>query len=187
MLSTGTLRFWLTPVVALPLLACDAAQTPDAGSDDELANPPASTDASILPNIRPDQRVAEAGPPELQPLGDNPDVDLGPTLGGCSFAHQGEVLFIAGAPADVNARGRGVIKIGGLDRLLTGTSAGGPEAVNAGSTMTNGEYTVEIRRGAGEGEPFGIESLRWPANLVLRKDMAEPVTIYSPGTWTCGV
>lgn len=126
------------------------------------------------------------GPLELQALDNVIEVDLGPTLGACAFDHAGRTLLIAGAEDDSAARGTGVVQLGGLQRALVGQRGGGPDAINAGPSMSDGEITVEVRRAPGEGDATGIESTRWRADLVVRRGVEETRT-YQPGTWTCGV
>ena len=171
---------------ALASLALAACGSDDGVTDEAREEAPGETGVAV-DNIADEKAVgADAAVPLLEPLGDEQSVDLGPTLGACSFEHEGDLLFIAGAPDESNARGNGVIQVAGRDRLLAGADMNGPEGINDGPTMTDGEYTVTIERGAGDGEVLGIESTRWPAELIVRKDMANEVR-YAPGTWTCGV
>lgn len=137
-------------------------------------------------NANGDSQGIDDGQPTLEPIGSGLEVDIGPTLGGCSFEYEGQVILVAGADANANARGKGAIRIDGRDRLLKSTEMGGPEMIDAGPTMTDGEFTVEIERASGEGQSFGVESVQWPAALVARVN-AENEIRYEPGTWTCGV
>ena len=171
----------ILPALMLPVLALLAACGDRGGGEEDAA----VADAAPEPVPAMTSPAADGGL-QLQALGDTLEVDLGPTLGGCSFEHEGEVLLIAGAPDDRTARGRGVVQIAGAEHLLTGQSTGGPEYMNSGPTMSDGDYTVEVRRAEGEGEKAGIESTRWPADLVVRGGAAGE-RIYRPGTWTCGV
>ena len=171
---------------ALASLALAACGSDDGVIDEAREEAPNETGVAV-DNIADEKAVgADAAVPLLEPLGDELSVDLGPTLGGCSFEHEGDVLFIAGAPDEDKARGNGVIQVAGRDRLLAGAEMTGPAGIDAGPTMTDGEYTVTVERGTGEGEAFGTESTRYPAELIVRKDMANEVR-YAPGTWTCGV
>ena len=171
---------------ALSSLVLAACGSDDGVTDEAREEAPDETGVAV-DNIANEKAVgADAPVPVLEPLGDTSSVDLGPTLGACTFEKDGDTFFLAGAEDDAKARGKGVIQVGGRDRLLAGTDMTGPEGIDAGPTMTDGEYTVTVERGAGEGEPFGTESVRWPAELVVRKDMANEVR-YAPGTWSCGV
>ena len=123
--------------------------------------------------------------PVLEAIGPDHTAELGPTLGGCAFTRQGETLFIAGAPDEENARGCGVVQIGGLERVLVSEQSGGPDYINAGPTMTDGEFTVAVRR-AGSGLAIGLDSTQWPADLAIRQGV-ESERLYKRGTWTCGV
>ena len=174
---------------ALLLAACGGA---DSGADEteitDRANEEGPNETGVAVDGIASEQVkgADAAIPVLEPMGTALEVDLGPTLGGCSFEHEGDVLFIAGAEDNANARGKGVVQIGGRDRVLAGAMMGGPEMIENGPTMTDGEYTVVVERNAGNGEAYGTESTRYPAELVVRKDAANEVR-YAPGTWTCGV
>ncbi|GGD52282.1 hypothetical protein GRI62_05540 [Erythrobacter arachoides] len=170
---------------ALLLSAC--GNDVDDGDVEDQAREDAPEEAGVaVDGIASEQVEGIDNPvPVLQNIGDV-SVNLGPTLGGCSFEHNGETLFIAGAEDNRNARGNGVIQVSGVDRLLAGADLTGPAGIDAGPTMTDGEYTVTVERGAGQGTAFGVESARWPAELVVRKDMKNEVR-YAPGTWTCGV
>lgn len=176
----------LPVVLVLAASGCSSSDESEATHKDEVAIGTSGEGDSIAPGVETKGAGTDPATPRLEPIGDEPDVDLGPTLGGCSFAYEGDVLFIAGAEDDAASRGRGIVQIAGVDRLMTGTKAGGPDMINAGPAMTDGEYTVVLRRSGGEGEPTGIESVRWSADLVVRKGAAAEKT-YTPGTWTCGV
>ena len=63
---------------------------------------------------------------------------------------------------------------------------GGPGYIEDGPVLTDGESTIRIDRTKGYGKAVGIESCEWPADLVVRNDMANERR-YPGGTWTCGV
>ncbi|MCP9223336.1 hypothetical protein MKP08_11295 [Erythrobacter sp. LQ02-29] len=168
------------------LVACGDSTADRKLPGGEPAQTEAGQDTNVVPGVEPKVSGSEPAVAVLQPIGKNVDVDLGPNLGGCKFEKDDAVLLIAGAPDDTNARGMGVIKVGGVDRLMTGTTPGGPPAIDAGPTMTDGEYTVTVERGSGDGKSVGAESSQWPADLIVRKDMANERR-YADGTWTCGV
>ena len=130
--------------------------------------------------------TATPAPPLLQPIADVTSVDLGPTLGACTFAIGDTTLFIAGAGDENNARGKGVVQVDAEDMLLEGEQAGGPDYINSGPAMTDGTVSVEVRRAEGDGERYGVESTRWPAELAVRNGLG-PERVYRSGTWTCGV
>jgi hypothetical protein len=125
-------------------------------------------------------------PTTLKPLEGESSADLGETLGGCSFEREGETLLVAGAPADADAPGRGVIRISGGERMLETEQAGGPDYINAGPVLGDGEFSVTVERAEGEGEPVGAEATQWPADLIVTNAAGEEWR-YTPGTWTCGV
>lgn len=185
-------RISLSAALAVGLLALAGCGGSEPDVDDADISADATEDAPeefgvAVDNIADEKaQGADEGLPVLEPIGSEPDVDIGPTLGGCSFEHEGQVIFIAGAPDNANARGSGVIQVNGRDRLLASTEMGGPEMIDAGPTMTDGEFTVEVERASGEGQSYGVESVRWPAALVARVN-AENEIRYEPGTWTCGV
>ena len=165
----------------MAVTACGDAEEPAPLAGGEASDP--------LPNATMSPLAESDGPAptlSLDALGDDLEADLGPTLGACAFAHDGETLMIAGAPDESGSRGRGVVQIAGVERLMTGERTGGPDYINAGPVMTDGDFTVEVRRGAGEGNPVGIESTRWPAELAIQQGMGAE-RVYRPGTWTCGV
>lgn len=161
------------------------AQQPQATAAQATGNAPGPMRRTLPPPVLPTEG-GPVGAAHLQGLGNVIEVDLGPTLGGCSFDHDGKTLLIAGARDDRVARGRGVLQVAGIQHSLVGERTGGPDYINSGPTMTDGEYTAEVRRAEGGGVPVGIESSQWPADLVVRRGLADQ-HVYSPGTWTCGV
>jgi len=202
------------PVLAA-LAACgDTAEEPEVSYEDELAAararkagaepvaaqpapPGPSGPSAALPRRNPAARLPGApvggslsgqpdGPTGLEALGNVIRVDLGATLGACSFEEGGRTLLIAGAEEDSAARGRGVVQVGGAQRLLVGTRAGGPDYINSGPLLVDGDFTVQVRRGRGEGVQVDAESSQWPAELVVSRGGVDQQT-YGPGTWTCGV
>ncbi len=142
--------------------------------------------APVVPVGGPLEIDAAGGPLQLEALGHVIQVDLGPILEGCSFQQDGETLLVAGAEQDSAARGRGVIQVGGSQRLLVGVRPGGPGYINAGPVLADDGFTVEVRRGGGEGLSGEMERTSWPAELVVQRGTAGEHT-YGPGTWTCGV
>jgi len=181
---------------ALPALtACGDGDMPpqvqESGTPGEQARVAGSNASEPLPGAtmsplaEPTGALDDGDGPVLEALGSDVEVELGPTLGGCSFTRQGETLLIAGARQDQIARGRGVVQIGGLERVLVGERTGGPGYINSGPTMTDGEFTVEVRRGAG-GLAVGLDSTQWPADLAVRQGLGSK-RLYRRGTWTCGV
>ncbi|RPF70382.1 hypothetical protein [Aurantiacibacter spongiae] len=174
---------------AATLAACNDGADPEQGlaiADEAREEAPDETGVAV-DNIASERVEGIDDPiPALEELGDPDDLDLGEMVGACSFASNDKVLFIAGSEGSDRARGRGVIQIAGRDRVLAGADMTGPEGIMDGPTMTDGEYTVTIDRGSGDGERVGAESTRWPAELVVSKDARSDVR-YAPGTWTCGV
>ena len=150
-------------LLALPMLAAcsDASDKADTQLDTKSAHQAqiAGKDAvEPAPAAAPSPVVTPAGEraaPELEALGARLDVDLGETLGGCAFAKGGKTLLVAGAPDDAAATGRGAVRIAGLTRLLTGKRAGGPDYINKGPAMSDGEVTVQVKRGRGRGHSGG--------------------------------
>ncbi|ANU08106.1 hypothetical protein [Paraurantiacibacter namhicola] len=189
-------------LAALPLsLALAACGSGDANPGDEDGVETLTTDQEresvtalddpSLVNLEGDV-VAVAGgaetpaPPMLQPIADTQAVDLGPTMGACTFALGDVTLLVAGARDNEISRAKGVVQVDAEDMLLQGEETTGADYVTEGPSLTDGTISVEVRRGAGEGEAYGAESVRWPADLSVRSGLG-PERVYRSGTWTCGV
>lgn len=171
---------------ALALAAC---ADPDNVTEDEQLEDQAPVDYGVTVDNIAEESVPDAydaDNPLLETLGTAQDVDLGPALGACSFAIGDETLLMVGTPIEDGARGKGVIQVAGVDRLLAGTRGYGPDGIQAGPTMTDGEFTVRVVRADGEGEVTGRDTTSWDARLFVRKDAGEEIP-YGPGTWSCGV
>ena len=123
--------------------------------------------------------------PLLDVIDTSAGVDLGGAAGGCAFAHEGYVLFIASNNGGPNGRGLGIAQIAGSDITLTGSEAGGAQYIESGPSMTNGETTIAIDRAGGDPEVISGGARRWAAELSVQEGL-EPARVYRPGTWTCG-
>ncbi|RJY08581.1 hypothetical protein D6201_03670 [Aurantiacibacter aquimixticola] len=172
---------------ALALSACaDSTDVDDSDITDEAVEEAPEEFGVAVDNIANERAVGvDAAVPALEDLGDLQQVDLGDTMGACAFTMDDKTLLLAGSPAQDRARGTGVIQVAGRDRVLAGSELGGPDAISAGPTMTDGEYTVQIER-ASAGTEADAETMGYEATLLVRKDGANEVS-YGPGTWMCGV
>lgn len=132
-----------------------------------------------------DEKVAveEGTAPGLEPFKADRTPDVANAAITCSFRMNGSALLITGLEPVANARGKGLVLIGGEERVLTGTEALGVPGMRAGPTMTDGEFTVNVVRDAGKGEADATAH-EWPASLIQRMNMAHERR-YGPGVWTC--
>ena len=168
----------LLAVPALALAACDSDPVqPEQGDNAAVPEADPGPEAGIQPKVA----VEDAGEPMLMPLGDGPGIDAGTQP--CEFEWQDNTIFIASAPGDANSRGKGVIKIDGVDRILTGDRLYGPDGIAAGPTMTDGEFEVSVERAEGEGSLEG-DRRSWDAQLVARLNM-DASRNYEGGKWVC--
>ena len=187
---------------ALTLAACNQpAETDEGEGADDLAEA-VEDGADGSTGVRSDAAWLQTAPGTVSagsPAGDaeNDDaplldvidtsagVDLGGAAGGCAFAHQGYVLFIAANNGGPNGRGMGIAQIAGSDITLTGSEAGGADYIESGPSMTNGETTITVDRAEGGAESISGGARRWAAELRVQEGL-EPARVYRPGTWTCG-
>jgi hypothetical protein len=167
---------------ALLSIALAACGSQEVSSEDAQAAEDArvETNSDVSPAI--DERVAieDTAVPAIEPLAADRIPDIGATALTCSFRYQGSTLLITGLEAEANSRGKGVVQIGGTDRILTGTDALGAEGMRNGPTMTDGEFTINVVRG-----PAGQGTRDRSDTLIVRMNMANERR-YSPGSWTCG-
>ena len=160
----------------LALAACGS--DPEPASTDEVTDPMPGPDGSVVAGVEPRVAGEEPNVALLGPIGDAGAIELGDVTGSCSFEYDGESILIAGAENVENARGKGVIRVNGEPRVLTGSQPRGASEIEAGPSMTDGEYEVSIDRGEGQGK-------QWRATLTASKQMDDPVTY--DGVWDCSV
>lgn len=178
-------------IAALPLalVACgDNARQEDLTTDDEIEGLTNAQDPSLV-NVEGEVVAVEDGestppPPMLQPIGDEPSIALGGATGACAFRVGNAMLFAAGAKEGDRARAKGVIQIEAEDMLLEGDMTGGTDYLEKGPSMTDGTYSVELRRGPGVGTKTAAGT-EYPATLAVRSGLG-PERRYAGGTWTCG-
>jgi hypothetical protein len=126
--------------------------------------------------------VAPSGTAQLTPLAADALKALGSIKGDCSFVYQGRSLFVAGTQDAGDRVSNGVLVIDGRQVVLPGASAGGPQVVESGPTLSGGGYTVAVNRA--EGAPQAVAGRNeWAADLVVTGPGGE--TKFSPGTWNC--
>ena len=177
----------LLPILAIALLAaCSKGDEPKGEtSDDFAARTGVGTATSGVPTVaevNAQPVVAPTGTAKLTPLAANAPSALGKIKGGCSFVYQGRSLLVVGAPDTTDASGNGVLVIDGRQVVLPGASAGGPQVVESGPTLSGGGYTVAVMRA--EGAPQLVAGRNeWAADLVVNGPGGE--TKFSPGTWNC--
>ena len=173
-------------LAALALAGCSKSeQTKGETSDDYAARTGVATATSGVPTvteINAQPVVAPTGKAQLTPLSPDAPKALGKIKGGCSFIYQGRSLLVVGAPDTTDAAGNGVLVIDGRQVVLPGASAGGPQVVESGPTLSGEGYTVAVVRA--DGAPRSAAGRNeWGADLVVTGPGGE--TRFSPGTWNC--
>ncbi|MBD3728514.1 MAG: hypothetical protein IE933_02295 [Sphingomonadales bacterium] len=178
----------LAPIAALGLVSgCQC--TPKQEAD---APPPAKTAEQFSASIKraemptPGNGAAPTGtalpPAELAAVPTSAAMMLGKVDGGCQFAQGGKVVFIAGAPASTDDKGKAVLVLDGRERVMPGADLGGMQVIESGPTVRDGEYSVEVLRKPGLPQVTG-RIKRWGADLVITSGAGE--RRYPNGTWTC--
>ena len=179
MTASQSIRFGSAALLSIALAACGSPEVSGEDAQDaEDARVEQNSDVS--PAINEQVGTEETAVPAIEPFAADRVPDIGATALTCSFKYQGSTLLITGLETEANSRGKGVVRIGGADRILTGTEALGAEGMRNGPTMTDGEFTVNVVRGpAGQGTRDGSDT------LIVRMNMANERR-YGPGSWTCG-
>ena len=172
--------------LALALAGCSKSNEPEGETSADFAqragvgNASGAVPSVVEVNAQP--VVAPTGKAQLTPLAADAPKALGKIKGGCSFIYQGRSLLVVGAPDTTDAAGNGVLVIDGRQVVLPGASAGGPQVVESGPTLSGGGYTVVVNRA--EGAPQSVAGRNeWAADLVVTGPGGE--TKFSPGIWNC--
>ena len=114
---------------------------------------------------------AGSNPTRLERLGDIRGVDLGTSVGNCTFSADGSALLVAAGPADRSLPGKATVRIGGQLLLLDG-GPGGYGGVVSGNTYRGEGFAADL-------EPAGGDN----AKLTITDDSGETRTV--AGKWAC--
>ncbi|MEO6153799.1 MAG: hypothetical protein ABIT09_01915 [Croceibacterium sp.] len=164
-------------LLALTLSACGSSKpaAPTNQAAQAAENSRVEQNNGLSPAINEQVAVEDSAVPRIEPFAADRVPDIGNAALSCSFKTKDATLLIAALETTPHARGKGVIRMGGTDRVLTGADALGAQGMRKGPTMTDGEFTVNVEQG----------SAGAPATLIVRMNMAHERR-YGPGTWTCG-
>jgi hypothetical protein len=173
-------------IAVLALAACSKGDEPKGETSADFAQRAgvgsATGSVPTAAEVNAQPVVAPTGKAQLTPLSADAPRALGKIKGGCSFIYQGRSLLVVGAPDSTDAPGSGVLVIDGKQVVLPGASAGGPQVVESGPTLTGEGYTVAVNRA--EGAPQSVAGRNeWAADLVVTGPGGE--TKFSPGIWNC--
>jgi hypothetical protein len=110
-----------------------------------------------------------------------PDIEKYDLYGaGCNFAPEGSMAAIALAQT-----GRGYMKIDGKIEAFAPDAGSSDLPLGAKGKYTAGAWSFLLDIGEGEGEQDGIETVNFPARLVLRNDR-DQVVYEASGVAQCG-
>lgn len=155
-------------LTVLLIAACSQPAEPDAGAPDAAPPQAAPLQTGLRLEAMTNAEINGAVPPQLF----------------CAFESEEAVLLAASAPDDQDARAQAVIKTDGRFIAMTRGEAGGYVGMReSGSTFTGGGYEARLSRQDGEGERVGVESTRWPAELIVTRGEDEARLT---GAWICG-
>lgn len=205
MMPMGRIRAIATGLSVLALAACggDAEREEAASSPEEFASrvggPPSGPGKRFtgseawLPasprtgNLAPRGRADNEAAPKLQVIDYAAQpVDIGPTMGGCAFSIDDQVILIAGAPDNMDSTGRGILQLEGQRISVVGAMPGGPSYIESGPTMGDGTYIAEVIRDAGDPVEGENDTFEWGATMTVQQGTTGPLRSYGPGKWTCG-
>ncbi|MGX7895133.1 hypothetical protein [Tsuneonella sp. HG222] len=170
-------------LAALPLALAACSNEPDPAASDTVQDAEdarVEENSGLSPAVNEQNAVETTAVPELEAFATDRTPGIPGAVVTCSFKLGTNTLLITGLEPQANARGKGIVQVGGEERILTGTAALGADGMRAGPTMTDGEYTVVVERES----KTGAAAAGVPATIVSRYNMANERR-YGPGLWTC--
>ena len=113
-------------------------------------------------------------------------------VGGCSFRTKDDrLLLVVGSPDDRTVRGIGVARPNGKGARKFVAEQPGMGYIDAGPVLvhdgagTMEPLTLTLTHPEGEGTSVGVETIEWPARLLVSDPNGERAPYL--GTWSCGV
>ena len=168
--------------IALILLGTAAAASFVTACAEEAKAPAPAEVTAPTPAAAPAQSPA-ADEQKLEPMTYAEFTGIIPSGLGCSFADRRNAspLIVA---ADAQRGTDAVVKLNGIIVRLEAVQ-GGHDALVAGPVLRSEALEVRILRTPGEGSQTGIETMVWPAEMVVSQDETGEID-RRQGEWMCG-
>jgi hypothetical protein len=151
-----------------------APAPPETGETASATSPPSAPPTANMP--RGDEQ-------KLEPMTHAEFNGIIPSGLGCSFADRRNASPLVVA-ADAQRGADAVVKLNGTLVRLEATQ-GGHDALAAGPVLRSEALEVRILRTPGEGSQTGIETMVWPAEMVVAQDETGEID-RRQGEWMCG-
>lgn len=191
--ALSALRLSLCLAAALALLACADKQQPASGEPPPEQPAPPSPSAPETPPENPPENPEQ--PPE--PPADDAetlsaltadhlsDVELTGELG-CSFRADGseDMLMVGKGNVARDQHSFAAVRYGGRTMKLESRELGGYDAMANGVGFVGEDLEIEVQRTQTEPLDDQVETVTYPARLVITPADGEARTI--AGRWTCG-
>lgn len=149
----------------------------------EEARTPAPPEVDAPSPVAEPAATPAADAQQLEPMTHTEFTGIIPSGLGCSFADRRNASPLVVA-ADAQRGADAVVKLNGTLVRLEATQ-GGHDALAAGPVLRSEALEVRILRTPGEGSQTGIETMVWPAEIVVMQDETGEID-RRQGEWMCG-
>lgn len=160
-----------------------AASFITACAEEAKAPAPPERGASATSQLPAPAQTTAADEQKLEPMTYAEFTGIIPSGLGCSFADRRNASPLVVA-ADASTGADAVVKLNGTLVRLEATQ-GGHDALVAGPVLQSEALEVRILRTPGEGSQTGIETMVWPAEMVVAQDETGEID-RRQGEWMCG-